>query len=34
LSRDEEAAELGQLQQGIKQPQNQEKPDDMKGGKK
>ena len=35
LSRGEEATKWWQLQKnGIKRPQNQEKPDNMKGGKK
>jgi hypothetical protein len=34
LSKDEEAAKWWQLQQRTEQPQNQEKPDHTKGGKK
>jgi CO/xanthine dehydrogenase Mo-binding subunit len=34
LSRGEEAAKWWQLLQRSKQPQNQEEPDNMKGGKK
>jgi hypothetical protein len=34
LSKDEEAVKLDDYKSEVKQPQNQEKPDNMKGGKK